>query len=98
MHNTNHSCIYYVLHNLSNKKPWYDYKNLLSSVPLAHIHVVSFMSFLYKVCVPKTNTNLKPTLCTTCIHLEAPIVCMWYIVLVLGQYWFGYTYLKVGTP
>ena len=37
-----------------------------------------------KVCIPKTNTDLKPTLCTTCIHLEAPNVCMWYIVLVLG--------------
>ena len=29
----------------------------------------------------------KPTLCTTCIHLEAPNVCMWYIVLVLR--WVG---------
>ena len=37
---------------------------------------------------PKTNIGLKPTLCTTCIHLEAPNVCMWYIVLVLGQCWF----------
>ena len=37
-----------------------------------------------KVCIPKTNTDLKLTLCTTCIHLEAPNVCMWYIVLVLG--------------
>ena len=25
-----------------------------------------------KVCRPKTNAILKPTLCTTCIHLEAP--------------------------
>ena len=44
-----------------------------------------------KVCLPKTNTFLKPTLCTTCIQLEAPNVCMWYDsvgfrkVLVLGR-------------
>ena len=25
----------------------------------------------YKVCRPKTDRILKPTLCTTCIHLEA---------------------------
>ena len=31
-----------------------------------------------KACIPKTNTNLKPTLCTTCVHLEASNVCMWY--------------------
>ena len=39
-----------------------------------------------KVCIPKINIDLKPTLCTTCIHLEAPNVCMWYVVLVLGTY------------
>ena len=41
-----------------------------------------------KVCILKTNTDLKPTLYTTCIHLEAPNECMWYIVLVLGRCWF----------
>ena len=37
----------------------------------------------YKVNHPNPTPNAKPTLCTTCIHLEAPNVCMWYIVLVL---------------
>ena len=47
-----------------------------------------------KVCIPKINIDLKLTLCTTCIHLEAPNVCMWYVVLVLGWCWFWvHTYL-----
>ena len=32
---------------------------------------------------PKPTDIAKSTLCTTWIHLEAPNVCMWYIVLVL---------------
>ena len=49
----------------------------------------------YKVCRPKTNTILKPTLCTTCIHLKAlgAFKCMhvvhsvgFRIVLVLGRH------------
>ena len=39
-----------------------------------------------KVSRPKTNRFLKPTLCTTCMHLQLPNACMWYIVLVLGSY------------
>jgi hypothetical protein len=32
----------------------------------------------------KPPPNLKPSLCTTCLHLEATNVCTWYIVVVLG--------------
>ena len=55
----------------------------------------------HKVCRPKTNSFLKPTLCTTCIHLEAPNAskCMHVVhsvgvrkLLVLGRH----TILGVG--
>ena len=45
-------------------------------------------TYVGNVCCPKTNAILKPTVYTTCIHLEAPNVCMWYIVLVIGSHWF----------
>ena len=47
---------------------------------------MSWPSKTTKVCRPKTNVVLKPTLCTICIHSEAPNVCMSYIVLVLGRH------------
>ena len=31
----------------------------------------------------KPSPNLQPPLCTTCIHMEATIVWMWYIVVVV---------------
>ena len=55
----------------------------------------TLMSGTIKVCHPKTNNFLKPTLCTTCIHLETPNAskCMhvvhsvgFRILLVLGRH------------
>ena len=41
------------------------------------------MGIYFMVEPPKTNIDRKTNTMYLCIHLEAPNVCMWYIVLVL---------------
>ena len=55
-----------------NLRPTWDQHGALKTTPIMEGPKSYHLIIATKVCRPKTNRILKPTLCTTCIHLEAP--------------------------